>query len=244
MSQQYLVFDIETTPVNWETLSESQQEYLLRNADTDEEKQQRKFEMALTPLTASVVCIGLQLMEQQPDGSWKEMKRAAFSTKPDYDSDELIEVTLESGFPCYIISEEKVLIDFWAILNKYKGASLISFNGRNFDAPFLMLRSAILGIRPSRNIMSGTKFNYSMHVDLADELTFFSPTRFGATKRFNFDFYSRSFGITSPKAEGVDGSMVGELYNNGEIEQIAEYCLRDVSATWELFLKWDKYLRF
>jgi DNA polymerase elongation subunit (family B) len=157
MSQQYLVFDIETTPVNWDTLSESQQEYLLRYAETDEEIEQRKFEMALNPLTASVVCIGLQLMEQQSDGSWKEIKRAAFSTKPGYDSDEIQEITLESGFPCYIISEEKVLLDFWAILDKYKGASLISFNGRGFDAPFLMLRSAIHGIRPRRNIMSRYK---------------------------------------------------------------------------------------
>jgi len=94
-----------------------------------------------------------------------------------------------------------------------------------------MLRSAIYHIRPPYNLMQGTKFNYPFHIDLIDELTFFNPSVTGATKKFNFDFYAHSFGIVSPKAQGVDGYKVPDMYAEGKIKEIAEYCMRDVRAT-------------
>lgn len=241
--EQYLVFDIETSSLEFESFSESQQEYLIRGAETEEEIEKKKFEMGLYPFTAEVVCIGLMLMEKDGE-NWRELNKKAFSTAPDIKSGELREIKLADGSDCQISDERTLLEDFWKILYKYKDASLISFNGRNFDAPFLMLRSALKKIRPSRNIMDGTKFNYSKHIDLIDELTFYNPSPYGASKRFNFDFYTKAFGLTSPKSEGVDGSMVAELYRKGEIEMISEYCLRDITATWELFLIWKDYLSF
>lgn len=242
--ERYLVFDIETAPVEWDSLSDSQQEYILRRAETDEDKERKKSEMALTPLTAKVVCVGLQLMQANEKGEFELMKRAAYSSEKDIAEDEFREETLSTGDTCYFCHEKRILEDFWKILAKYRDVNLITFNGRNFDAPFMMLRSALYKIRPSRNIMSGTKFNYHQHIDLIDELTYFSPGVYGATRRFNFDFYTRAFGITSPKSEGVDGSMVAEYYNQGKVMEISEYCLRDVVATWELFLYWKKYLCF
>jgi uncharacterized protein YprB with RNaseH-like and TPR domain len=53
--------------------------------------------------------------------------------------DNLIEY--ESG------SEIEILKKFWEDVRLYK--QLITFNGRSFDCPFLMLRSAVLGIKPS-----------------------------------------------------------------------------------------------
>ena len=152
MTEQYLVFDIETAVIDFESFSESQQEYILRGAETDEEIEQKKFQMGLTPFTAKVVCIGLQLMEKDDEGNWIEISKAAFSTSPEFeDSEEEKEIELESGHKCFLSNERKLLEQFWKILHKYNSASLVSFNGRNFDAPFLMLRSAIHKIRPSRN---------------------------------------------------------------------------------------------
>ena len=151
---------------------------------------------------------------------------------------------LQTGDPCLIWNEKQLLEKFWSILKKYHNAHLISFNGRNFDAPFIMLRSALLKVRPYRNLMSGTKFNYPQHTDLIDELTFYNPSQYGATRRFNFDFYTRAFGIKSPKSQDIDGSKVSEYFAQGRISEIAEYCLRDVTATWELFLLWKEYLKF
>lgn len=242
--EQYLVFDIETAPLEWDTFAESQQEYLLRRAVTEEEIEQKKFEMALSPITSQVVCIGLQLMQASSEGGWELLNRAAFQVDPELDDKTVREEIIANNDKCFYSSERKLIEDFWAILRKYNQAQLISFNGRNFDAPFLMLRSALHRIRPSRNLMKGTKFNYPMHIDLIDELTFFQASSYGATKRFNFDFYTRQFGITSPKSEGVDGSMVGTMFKEGKVREIAEYCMRDINATWELFLIWYNYLKF
>lgn len=242
--EQYLVFDIETVPVHWETLSESQQEYLLRRATNDEEIEKAKSEMALSPLTAHAVCIGLQMMQRNESGDFESLRRRALSVHPEFDDEQVEEIVLSTGDDCRLSSERNMLVYFWEILEKFPKAALISFNGRNFDAPFMMLRSALLKVKPSRNLMSGTKFNYPQHTDLLDELTFYTGAQYGATRRYNFDFYTRAFGIESPKAEGVDGSKVAGLFAEGKIETIAEYCMRDINATWELFLVWKEYLNF
>lgn len=241
--EKYIVFDIETASLDFDSFSESQKEYLIRGAVTDEEIEQKKFMLGLYPFTAQVVCIGLQLMEGH-SGVYEIKNEAAFSTLPNYNDEEGKEIPLESGKQCLLYTERGLLEQFWKIITKYSDATLISFNGRSFDIPFLMLRSALLQIRPSRNLMNGTKWNYPGHIDLIDELSFYNPSPYSASKRFNFDFYTRAFGITSPKSAGIDGSMVSELYNNGEIATISDYCLRDINATWELFLVWQKYLKF
>ncbi len=242
--QLYLVFDIETVPLPWESFSPSQQEFLLRGARDASEQERRKAEMALSPFTAQVICLGLQLMESPSEGEWMLRRRGAYLVDPDCVEGELLPDELSTGDPLFRCTERTLLEQFWKLLEKYPGVHLVSFNGRNFDAPFLMLRSALYRIRPSRNLMEGTRYRYGGHTDLLDELCFYNPQPVGATKRYNFDFYARAFGIDSPKAHGVDGTQVAELYHSGRYHEIAEYCLRDVAATWELFTLWYRYLRF
>lgn len=242
----YLAFDIETVPIQWDYFSESQQEYILRRAETEEDIEKRKNEMALSPLTAKVVCIGLQLMfKNDNDNNYILKQKASLSLDESLSDGEEKKDELSTGDPCYFYNEKTLLEKFWGLLQKYYPVHLISFNGRNFDAPFLMLRSALLNVRPSKNLMSGTKFNYPQHTDLIDELTFYNPSfNYGATKRFNFDFYTRAFGLTSPKSAGINGMEVPIFFADGKIKEISEYCLRDVTATWDLFLIWKKYLKF
>jgi len=243
MDAQYLVFDLETVGFPLKEFHDSQQEYLLRGALTDEEQQKKISEFALSPLTGKIVCIGMQMM-QQVEGVWNAKKVAYCLDETVTEDGAHSSIELSTGDACHLSNEKTMLENFWKLLAVNRTVTLVSFNGRNFDAPWLMLRSAVLGIRPTRNLMDGTRFNYSNHIDLIDKLTFFSGSSSGATRRFNFDFFARAFGVTSPKSAGVDGSKVGELYNQGEINTIAEYCLRDVTATWDLFLKWDEFLRF
>lgn len=246
MVKSYIVFDIETVALDWDSFSESQQEYLVRGAKTEEEILKKKSEMALYPLTSQVVCLGLQFVEINEEGI-ESLKKIAYVMDNSVNDEEKKEIELSTEDKCYVASESKIISHFWKMIKKYDKSTLITFNGRNFDIPFLMLRSAILKIKPSKNLMSGTKFNYSGssgHIDLIDELTFYNASSYGATKRFNFDFYTRAFGITSPKSEGVDGSKVAELFEEGKLKEIAEYCLRDVTATWELFKVWNEFLRF
>lgn len=242
--EQYLIYDIETVALPWESFSESQQEYILRNAETEAEKEKKLSEMALSPLTSQIVCLGLQMMQSNEAGNYEFINRVAYSNKNQNNNEETEQIKLSTGDDCYICSEKKIIESFWKIFKKYPNIHLITFNGRNFDAPYIMLRSALLAIKPTRNLMAGTKFSYPLHTDLADQLSFFSGSFYGATKRFNFDFYTRAFGITSPKSEGIDGSKVAEFFHNNRYTEIAEYCLRDVVATWELFLKWKEFLYF
>lgn len=243
MNEEYLVFDIETIPIDWDNFSESQKEFLLRNVETREDLSKRKNDLGLSPFTAQIICIGLYFVELDY-GEEKNAKEVAYVIDNTYSNDmENIEVI--ENVQIITVSEYTALDKFWRILSKHSQIHLVSFNGRNFDAPFLMLRSALLGIRPSKNLMEGTKFNYKDHTDLLDELTFYQPTYFfSATKRFNLDFYTRSFGIESPKSHGIDGSNVAEFYRQGKTTEIALYCIRDVKATWELFKKWKNTLYF
>ncbi|MCX6140970.1 MAG: ribonuclease H-like domain-containing protein [Candidatus Kapabacteria bacterium] len=243
MEPSYLVFDLETVGHGLDVFDDVQKEYLLRGTTTDEEREKKIGEFALCPFTGRIVCIGMQMLTRVGD-EWKA-KRVAYSVDPTMDDGQPArQEVLPSGATWYLSSERTMLENFWKLMTHHRGITLVSFNGRNFDAPWLLLRSAVLGLRPSKNLMDGTKFNYSGHIDLIDRLTFFQGSASGATRRFNFDFYAKSFGITSPKSEGVDGSKVGVLFEAGNHDVIAEYCLRDVTATWDLFVKWDSLLRF
>ena len=232
----FLVFDIETAALPLESFDEARQEYLMRGTETEEDREKQRRNMSLNGLTAQVVSIGMVYVESLQ----AEPKGFVYSNVPGEESGG--EEVLPDGSIWRYMSEHELFERWWEVLEK-KPAHLISFNGRGFDCPFLMLRSAALGIKPSRNLMRGTRYRYDLHTDLQDELAFFgfSPG-ISPLKRFNLDFYCKAFGVTSPKEGGVTGDMVPEMFYRGEHRTIAEYCVRDVFSTWKLFLHWKKYL--
>ena len=61
---------------------------------------------------------------------------------------------------------------------------------------------------------------------------------FQGTVRDNYslEYWCRRFDIESPKGS-IDGSQVARVYRAGRIDDIGEYCLRDVRATAQLFQK-------
>ena len=82
----------------------------------------------------------------------------------------------------------------------------------------------------------GYRFATEPHCDLAEQFSFYNVSgREGAARKFNLDFYCKAFGIESPKAHGVTGMDVNTLMAAGKFRDIAEYCLRDVHATVELY---------
>jgi 3'-5' exonuclease len=250
MATSYLIIDIETSPMSWESFDSAQQEYLLRGAETPEAQEKKKDECALAPFTGHIVCISMVMYSLNSEsGEYEIEKRVCLMKDMDDSLSEPERTELASGAVMVRYSERAMLNDFWKFLRQQveqnKKLHFITFNGRGFDFPYLMLRSAMLGIRPSMNLMNGTRWNYrEIHTDLLDELTYQMPQTQGATRRFNLDFYTKSFGIPSPKGEGVDGSKVHQLYADGEYEIIAEYCLRDVEATWLLYKAWSSLLKF
>lgn len=226
-----LIVDIESVGCEFESLSESQQEYLLRYAEHEVDpakkeilSEESKRYLSLYPLTAKVVAIGMMNTETE---------KIMVLYESNSDEDIVIE---EKEIKYKPMSEEKMLKSFWQYA--LKSDKVITFNGRYFDIPFLMIRSAMLKIKPSKNFMR-YRYDSKEHIDLLEQLTFY-----GLTKKFNLDFYCQAFGIKSPKAKGITGMEVKELYKAGHIKEIAVYCSEDVRATFELYKIWDEYLNF
>lgn len=226
-----LIFDIETVGYSFESFDEYQQEYLLRyaNLEETEEKRQQKIDeviryLNLSALTAQIVAIGLYDLQIS-----KGLVLFQSDVKEHYKS-ENGEFTFHSGKEVYLIQK------FWEIASKYD--RFISFNGRSFDAPFLLLRSAILRIKPTKNLLS-YRYDSKIHCDLLEQFTFY-----GLTRKFNLDFYCKVFGINSPKRGDVTGYNINEVYNQKRYREIAEYCSLDLLATKELYLIYKNYLEF
>jgi len=137
--------------------------------------------------------------------------------------------------PC--MDEVELLTAFWDVAKHYQ--TIVTFNGRGFDIPFIYLRSALLKVPISRKDWLGYRFQTEPHCDLAEQLTFYNVSgRDGAARRFNLDFYCKAFGIESPKAQGVTGRDMNSMIAEGRHREIAEYCLRDVKATVLLYQIW------
>jgi DNA polymerase elongation subunit (family B) len=219
-----LVLDIETLAAPFESFDEIQQGYLLKFAESEEERTEAIQKLSLYPTTAQIVAIGLM----NPDTNRGEVLFQSDEAVDTFSEDE--HVHFQSG------TEKEILEQFWKDITKYE--QFITFNGRGFDCPFLLLRSAILQIKPTRNLMP-YRYDHSIHCDLLDQFTFH-----GAFRKFSLDFYCKSFGIDSPKAHGITGLDIGRLYGEKRFREIAEYCFSDVRATAELFRRWEQFLRF
>lgn len=228
-----LVFDIETSALPASNLDEATLEYLFRPAEREsepelKEKKQREIEQqfALWPFTAEVVCIAMLNTES--------LKGQVLFVADDFEENQAEQSNISFvPFP----DELELLTRFWEIVQHYE--TIITFNGRAFDVPFLYLRSAHLDIPISRKDWLGYRFQTQPHCDLADQLTFYNVSgRDGAARKFNLDFYCKMFGIDSPKAHGITGFDVSQFIAEGRYREVAEYCLRDVVATNELYQIW------
>ena len=219
-----VVIDIETLGFPFESFDEVRQEYLLKFAETDAEREEAVRRLSLYPTTAQVIAIGML----NPDTNHGKVIFQAEERIDTFSEDEQVQFV-----SC---SEEEILRQFWNDVTRYD--QFVTFNGRGFDCPFLLLRSAILRIKPSRNLMP-YRYEPSIHCDLLDQLTFY-----GATRKFSLDFYCKSFGIESPKSHGITGLDLGRLFGEKRFRDIADYCLGDVRATAELFRRWEENLKF
>jgi DNA polymerase elongation subunit (family B) len=232
-----LVFDIETSALPLENFDEAQQEYLFRETEkiTDAIAKRAKREeitkfMSLWPFTSQVVCIAMLNAETQRG-------QTLFVAEDFAEADE--KNATVKFIPC--ADETELLTQFWDAVKNFN--FVVTFNGRGFDVPFIYLRSALLNVPISKKNWLGYRFATEPHCDLAEQLTFYSVGgRDGAARRFNLDFYCKAFGIESPKSHGVTGMDVGALMAEKKFREIAEYCLRDVRATVELYKIWKERL--
>jgi len=232
-----LVFDIETSALPLAQFDAAQQEYLFRDAlivadpaarQARQEEILRQFN--LWPLTAQVVCIAMLNAESNRG-------------KVLFVAEDCEESAAEPGAVEFTAcaDEGELLGEFWEVAKRYD--SIVTFNGRGFDVPFVYLRSALLNVPVSRRDWLGYRYQVEPHCDLMEQLTFYGVSgRDGAARRFNLDFYCKAFGIDSPKSHGVTGMDINQMLAEKRFREIAEYCLRDVQATALLYKIWKERL--
>jgi predicted PolB exonuclease-like 3'-5' exonuclease len=143
--------------------------------------------------------------------------------------------------------ESRMLADFSAFVEEWR-PHLVTFNGRSFDLPVIMLRCLRHGV-PLHFFFEDRDYRYRFtdagHIDLYDFLS-----EHGAAKVGSLDAVAHVIGL--PGKVGVDGSQVEGLYNSGQVELIRNYCLMDVTQTAFVLLRYrllqgildrDSYIR-
>ncbi len=202
-----LVIDIETIGEDFDSLDKATQEnltkWIKKDSDTEAEYklalQDIKNELGFSALTVEIVAIGLL--------DYHKNEGAVYYQAPGQKNEEI----KEDGISFKQMEEVEMLRKFWELAARYE--IFITFNGRTFDIPFLMVRSAIKGVRPTKDLMQGRypwqqRNNSAIHIDLIDMLSFYGATR----RKGSLHLWSRAFGIESPKSGGVSGEDVGPLF--------------------------------
>jgi predicted PolB exonuclease-like 3'-5' exonuclease len=140
-------------------------------------------------------------------------------------------------------SSEKDLIErFFDGLDKFT-PDLVSWNGAGFDLPVLHYRSLLHGVTAARYWETGdgdASFRFSnylsrfhwRHVDLMDVLSGFQ-----GRARAGLDAVATLLGL--PGKVGMHGSQVWEVYLQGGLARIRDYCETDVLNTYLVFLRFQ-----
>ena len=130
--------------------------------------------------------------------------------------------------------EKKLLVDFKSMLEKLDGSTkLCAHNGKEFDFPYLSRRMLVNGIAlPSLLDFAGRRPWEIPHLDTME------LWKFGDYKHYtSLDLLAAIFNIPSSKGS-MDGSMVNEAYyRQNALAKIAEYCVGDVVAIAQLYIK-------
>lgn len=230
-----LIFDIETVGEDFDSLDQETQNSLTRwiKRETKNEEvynaklQDLKEGLGFSPLTGEIVALGVFDYE-------KDKGVVYFST-----AGQTLEEYRLGNFFFKPMSEAEMLKNFWQGAGRYQ--EFITFNGRPFDVPFIMARSAKYKIKPTKDLMSNrylrTQRFDALHIDLLDQLSYYGAVQ----RKGSLHLWCRLFGIESPKSQGVTGDDISGLYAKGEYKKIAEYNSRDLVATKELYERWRDY---
>lgn len=213
----YLIFDIETIPLTG--LPEPLELEVARRTKREVERgeleppEAESLVRSVSPFFGRVLAIGMRLYDDKTgDNKDKVISEA---------------------------TEKDTLQPFFETVNHPASQDLryVHFNGLGFDVPFLIIRAAMHGIAiSSYRFLNQRRFSYDPHVDIMQFLS-----RWGR-EGVSLDLACRSFDIPSPKEGEVKGETVAAAFERGELEAVREYVMRDVEATYQLFLRIKGYL--
>ena len=140
----------------------------------------------------------------------------------------------EPKFRSHVITE-----NFWRGWEAYNQPTFVSFNGRGFDIPLMELAAFKYGVaapawfndRVRAYEQPRNRYNTGAHLDLQDLMV-----NYGAS-RFNGGLNLAATVLNKPGKIDVKGDMVQDMFNEGKLEEINEYCRCDVLDTYFVFLR-------
>lgn len=121
-------------------------------------------------------------------------------------------------------SEKAILESLAGVLRAHIDSTIVTFNGKNFDFPFLMLRGALCGIKldlPDKQSLR--------NLDIYDILggTWQSDVVSCSLSELGWAMYG--------KCKHSSGSDVADWWAHGELGTIADHCKEDCNLTWKIY---------
>ncbi len=127
-------------------------------------------------------------------------------------------------------TEPEMIRELFTFIDRY---TLVGFNILSFDLPMIALRAMHHGIPipPILKVYDLKPWQYwDRFLDLMQVL------KITGTRYYNLADMCMLLGIPTPKAD-MDGTQVQQFYNEGRIEEIRQYCSKDVEASYLLHQK-------
>lgn len=175
---------------------------------------------ALTPLASEVIAIGI--------GHATLRDEADMPTLIDHCEVEIL--MMENGNEADLIRRFKKIAE--------TGNEFVTFNGREFDFPYLMFRAAIYGI--PLNLPAYHKNTFDGHFDLAQHLVKLSliSNLDSSTWYVSLAKWLRYFGLPAKNLRGAE--EIAKAFEENQ-EEFKEYLTGDITNTWELLKRFHPH---
>jgi 3'-5' exonuclease len=119
---------------------------------------------------------------------------------------------------------------FWRGVELYPRAKLVTYNGRGFDLPLLEVAAFRYGCAAAQYFRN-SRHRYSGHFDLMDWMGNYGACRLSG----GLNLFSKILG--QPGKMDVSGRQVYQMYLEGRVREINEYCMFDTLDTYFVFLR-------
>lgn len=127
-------------------------------------------------------------------------------------------------------SEKGMLQRFWDIASDVE--RFVGHNIWSFDLPFIYKRSLISGVKPRTDI----SFARYRNTPIYDTMCEWELWNLDKDRKQKLDTLAKVFNLPSSKDE-MDGSIIWQYFQEGKIEDICRYCMKDVELTRQVYYK-------
>ncbi len=125
----------------------------------------------------------------------------------------------------------RIVCDFWKGVEHHCRAQMVTFNGRGFDLPLLEMAAFRYGCTATNYFQNKRHRFNGNHIDMMDWLGNYGAYRMTG----GLNLLSKILG--KPGKMEINGQQVYELYLDGKLQAINDYCMFDTLDTYFIFLR-------